>query len=106
MKPSIKIRMGSSCFQRGNRLNLEYIEAYLLEQRCAATVELVGSRCEDECRKGPNIEINGQAFHGVNLEILTELLEQFIGKRSAESMTDFPDTSLAVRHQRVKGIRK
>jgi len=106
VKPRIKICMGSSCFQRGNRRNLEYIEAYLLEQRCAATVELVGSRCEDECRKGPNIEINGQAFHGVNLEILAELLEQFVGKKSAELLTDSPDMSLAVRQQRVKGIRK
>jgi len=87
-------------------MNLEYIEAYLLEQKCAVSVELVGSRCEGECRKGPNIEINGQAFHGVNLEILAELLAQFIGKRSAESLTDFPDTSRAIRQQRVKGIRK
>jgi hypothetical protein len=87
-------------------MNLEYIEAYLLERKCAASVELVGSRCEDECRKGPNLEINGQAFHGVNLEILAELLEQFVGKKAAEFKPDFPDTSLVVRHQRVKGIRK
>lgn len=78
--------MGSSCFQRGSKINLEFIEAWLERHGCAATVELVGSRCEDECRIGPNIEINGQAFHGVNLENLTELLEQQIGKKSGEPL--------------------
>lgn len=73
---------------------------------CAASVELVGSRCEDECRKGPNIEINGQAFHGVSLEILTELLEQQIGKQSGEPLADVPDRSLPSRHQQGKGLGK
>ncbi len=84
MKPRIKICMGSSCFRRGNRKNLEYIERYLEENNRAADVELVGSRCEEQCRKGPNIQINGQMFHEVNLEALVELLERFVGEKSGE----------------------
>ncbi len=84
MKPRIKICMGSSCFRRGNRKNLEYIERYLEENNRTADVELVGSRCEEQCRKGPNIQINGQMFHEVNHEVLVELLERFVGEKFGE----------------------
>lgn len=72
--------MGSSCFRRGNRKNLEFIETYLEEHGLSAQVELVGSRCEEQCRKGPNLQINGEIFHGVNQEMLAELMERFVGK--------------------------
>jgi NADH:ubiquinone oxidoreductase subunit E len=84
MKPRIKICMGSSCFRRGNRKNLEYIEKYLEENDCIAAVELVGSRCEELCRKGPNLQINGRMFHEVNQEMLSELLERYIRGDSGE----------------------
>jgi NADH:ubiquinone oxidoreductase subunit E len=83
VKPRIKICMGSSCFRRGNRKNLEFIEAYLEEHGFVAEVELVGSRCEEKCRKGPNLEINGRMYHEVSQEILVELLEQVIGRESS-----------------------
>jgi NADH:ubiquinone oxidoreductase subunit E len=82
----IKICMGSSCFRRGNRKNLEYIESYLDEHGCAAEVELVGSRCEEECRKGPNLQINGQMFHGVDLEMLSGLLQRYVEKKTGEQV--------------------
>lgn len=84
MKPRIKICMGSSCFRRGNRMNLEFIETYLEEHDCVADVELVGSRCEEKCRMGPNLEINGQMYHGVNQEMLAELLQELFGNVSGE----------------------
>ncbi|MRR53753.1 MAG: (2Fe-2S) ferredoxin domain-containing protein [Deltaproteobacteria bacterium] len=84
MKPRIKICMGSSCFRRGNRKNLEFIETYLEEHGFVAEVELVGSRCEEQCRKGPNLEINGQMYHEVSQEILAGLLDQVVGRDSGE----------------------
>ena len=80
MKSRIRICMGSSCFRRGNRKNLEFIEAYIEKNRCAADVELLGSRCEEECRKGPNIQINDQMFHEVNEEMLFDLLKRYVGE--------------------------
>jgi NADH:ubiquinone oxidoreductase subunit E len=76
--------MGSSCFRRGNRKNLEYIEAYIENNGCAVEVELVGSRCEEECRRGPNLNINGQMFHEVNQDMLYDLLQRYVGKKSGE----------------------
>lgn len=84
MSLRIRICMGSSCFRRGNRKNLEFIEAYIDNHGCAAEVELVGSRCEEECRKGPNIQINGQMFHGVNQEMLFDILQRYIGNYTGE----------------------
>ncbi len=84
MKSRIRICMGSSCFRRGNRKNLEFIEAYMEKNQCSADVELLGSRCEEECRKGPNIQINGQMFHEVNEEILYDLLKRYVGKNQGE----------------------
>ncbi len=84
MSLRIRICMGSSCFRRGNRMNLEFIEQYIDEHGCAAEVELVGSRCEELCRQGPNLQINGQMYHGVDLEMLSGLLDQYVGNKSSE----------------------
>lgn len=79
MKLKIKICMGSSCFQRGNGKNLEVIQDYLKECGCSAEIELVGSRCEEMCRKGPNLEINGRLFQGVTVDVLPGLLDEQLG---------------------------
>jgi len=84
VKSRIRICMGSSCFRRGNRKNLEFIEAYMEKNQCSADVELMGSRCEEECRRGPNIQINGQMFHEVNEEMLYDLLKRYVGKNQGE----------------------
>ncbi len=84
MKSKIRICMGSSCFRRGNRKNLEFIETYIEEHGYSAEVELVGSRCEEQCRKGPNIQINGHMFHEVSQEMLSELLQRYIAKCEGE----------------------
>lgn len=84
MSLKIRICMGSSCFRRGNRMNLEFIEQYIDDHGCSAEVELVGSRCEELCRKGPNLQINGQMYHEVNLEMLSELLVRYVENESDE----------------------
>ncbi len=80
MSLKIRICMGSSCFRRGNRKNLEFIESYMDDHGCVADVELVGSRCEEQCRKGPNIQINGKMFHEVTQEMLHDILQNHVGK--------------------------
>lgn len=77
MKNSITICMGSSCFARGNRENLEVVETYLHAHRIAAEVEFVGCRCRGECGRGPNIEINGTLHHNVDTGTLLDLLEYY-----------------------------
>ncbi len=74
MKHEIKICMGSSCFARGNSENLQEIEQYIKDNNLEASIEIVGSRCEDKCSKGPNLIINGAEHNNVDESLLKEIL--------------------------------
>lgn len=72
---AIKICLGSACYARGSREILDALKAYIAEHPLENTVTLTGSLCEDSCRKGPVITINGTQYTGVNAEQVIELLE-------------------------------
>lgn len=80
----IVICMGSSCFARGNRKNLEVVEQFLDRHGLKARVELGGSRCEECCREGPNVSINGTMYHEVDSGALVDLLKAHFGAVSQE----------------------
>lgn len=67
--------MGSSCFARGNDQNLDFIEQYIKENNLEANIEITGSRCENICTHGPNINIDGVQYYGVDKKKLMELLK-------------------------------
>ena len=73
---SILICMGSSCFARENKENLQLIEQYLKEHGIADSVMIEGSLCIGECSKGPNIKINENMYHQVTAEMLQEILDK------------------------------
>lgn len=75
---TIVICMGSSCFSRGNRWNLNTIQEYLRQRGVEAQVELRGDLCQGECKKGPNLTINGIFFHEVAPAGLIPLLDQHL----------------------------
>jgi len=78
MKHQIKICMGSSCFARGNQNNLETLETLMLENKFECDIELTGSRCENRCSCGPNIEIDGQLYNRLDNGSLIELINKLI----------------------------
>jgi NADH:ubiquinone oxidoreductase subunit E len=71
----IVICMGSSCFSRGNAKNLGLIQDYLQSNGHQAAVKLVGHLCQSLCKEGPNLVINGQAYHRVDSTALTSILD-------------------------------
>jgi NADH:ubiquinone oxidoreductase subunit E len=75
-KNTIVICMGSSCFARGNDLNLRIIEKYLRTKGLEEKVFLKGTLCEGECTRGPVIIINGKPFFGVYPKDVEGLLER------------------------------
>ncbi len=84
-QPEIVICMGSSCFARGNELNLEIIEETLKRRGLSRYVELRGCRCMGECSKGPNVRIGDRTHHFVDEGSLIDLLEEGLSaKGSAE----------------------
>ena len=76
MTTEIRICMGSACFARGNSENLEFIEKYIKENNLDAKVDVYGSRCSDNCEKGPVITINDNVYNCVNKEVILEELRK------------------------------
>ena len=71
----IIVCMGSSCFSRGNSRNAEIIKRFLAENGLEDKVSLRGCLCENECKTGPNIKIDGKLFSDINPEGLPLLLK-------------------------------
>jgi len=72
----IRICMGSSCFARGNRRNLEAVQEYLnTHSAIPATVSVEGCLCEAQCADGPHIRINGRLFNAVDPVGVLQLLD-------------------------------
>ena len=64
-KNQITICMGSSCFSRGSRINLELIKAWLSERKIEAEVNFKGQLCTGLCNKGPILIINDHTYQDV-----------------------------------------
>ncbi len=75
----IRICMGSSCFARGNGHTTKLLQEYIQARGLAATVELSGALCEEHCSRGPNLEIDGQTYHGVTASSLSSILDRHVG---------------------------
>ena len=74
----IRICMGSSCFSRGNRRNLDVIRTFINDNGLNGRVEVVGSLCVGECGNGPNIAINDIRFSNVDANVCLDLLRQHV----------------------------
>ena len=75
---SITICMGSSCYSRGNRRNIEVIQKFLADEKQDATVQVVGHLCEDRCLQGPNVQIAGTIYHAVDSASVAGLLRHHL----------------------------
>ncbi len=75
---SITICMGSSCYSRGNRRNIEVIQKFLADEKQEATVQVVGHLCEDHCLQGPNVQIAGTIYHAVDSASVASLLHHHL----------------------------
>lgn len=80
MKHKIKICMGSSCFARGNQKNLEILENIIDNNDLNIEIELTGSRCENRCSNGPNIEIDGKLYNKIDNGSLIDIINKIIAK--------------------------
>lgn len=75
----VKVCMGSSCFARGNAEHLDLLKKHALSQ--SGRLKLTGSLCQEHCKQGPNLTVDGQEHHGVSTAQLRELLQQLERKQ-------------------------
>ncbi len=74
----LKICMGSSCFARGNKENLETIKQFLKENSIEAKVILTGNLCEGKCNTGPNLFFNDVLYQNVGSKKMNTLLRDIL----------------------------
>lgn len=75
-KRQIKICLGSSCFSRGNKANVEVVQKYLKDHNLEADVYLSGHLCEEKCSRGPVISIDENVYEGVQISRLYKILQE------------------------------
>jgi NADH:ubiquinone oxidoreductase subunit E len=72
--------MGSACFSRGNVRALDLIQDYLRSHGLERRVHVTGTLCQDRCRQGPNVTLQGECFCGLEPRAVLELLEERLGQ--------------------------
>ena len=75
-KHSITVCMGSSCFARGNRENLQLIEKFIALHGLEDKIDLAGSCCAGKCSGGPNVVIDGRLFNAMDSAALIDVLNK------------------------------
>jgi NADH:ubiquinone oxidoreductase subunit E len=78
MEHIIRICMGSSCYVRENKENLEIIRKWIADRDLTNSVRITGTLCSGHCGEGPNIFIDEQRFSQVNPETVEYILKQTI----------------------------
>ena len=77
MEPvELVVCMGSACFSRGNTRTLELIQGYLKEHGLERAVRVTGTLCQDHCRTGPNVALQGECFCAREPKEILALLEE------------------------------
>jgi len=74
----IVVCMGSACFSRGNADTVPVIQEFLRTKALEHAVKVTGTLCQNQCRQGPNLSIDGKCCCGVEPSTLPELLEEHL----------------------------
>ena len=82
-KPKISVCIGSSCFARGNELNVEVIQKYLEEHHLKDEVdlELQGALCRGRCADGPIVVVDDQIYTKVDRGVMLDLMKKLFPEK-------------------------
>ena len=72
----IEICMGSSCFHRGNKRNLDLVQKFIQEKGLDGRVVVSGRLCQARCASGPVVKIGDKIHTHVDENALLGLLEE------------------------------
>lgn len=72
----IVICMGSSCFPRGNNRNAEWLMNHIKERGLEGRIQVTGTLCQNQCKQGPNLTVDGECLCGMDPESLALFVEQ------------------------------
>ncbi|MFO7895465.1 MAG: (2Fe-2S) ferredoxin domain-containing protein [Candidatus Cloacimonadales bacterium] len=75
-KIDLSICLGSSCYPRGNKANLQKIKQFIEDNHLQERVNLKGSLCLKKCKEGPVLVIDGEIFTKINEMSVIDLLQE------------------------------
>jgi NADH:ubiquinone oxidoreductase subunit E len=75
-KLDIELCLGSACYARGNGEALVSLTRYIEEKGLADRVYLHGSLCNNNCKNGPMVKINGITYTSMDAPALIELIRR------------------------------
>lgn len=74
----LDICFGTSCFIRGAQGLYTKLMEYVRERGIADETEFKVSFCGEQCKKGPNLSVNGKEIHHCTIEKAIEAIERII----------------------------
>lgn len=80
-KHEIIICLGSSCFARGNRDSLKFIEKYIKDNKLSDRADFRGKLCSSNCGKGPILFVDKVMLEDIKVDQLQELLDNLFFKK-------------------------
>ncbi len=75
--------MGSSCFSRGNKKTVAFLQQYLKDRKLEDHVTLKGAHCMGHCEKGPVIKLDNDLFFYSDQQKLEALLDKAFNVKGA-----------------------
>ncbi|MFI4912950.1 MAG: (2Fe-2S) ferredoxin domain-containing protein [Sedimentisphaeraceae bacterium JB056] len=70
----VTICMGSSCFSRGNKKTLSFIQEFIVTNGLDGKIKVTGSLCEGKCNCGPHITVNGNRYDNITAETAIDII--------------------------------
>lgn len=74
-KHELVICVGSACYARGNARTVPAVQAFLRERGLQDEVQVTATLCQNQCRQGPNLCLDGECLCSVSPESVAEVLE-------------------------------
>jgi NADH:ubiquinone oxidoreductase subunit E len=71
--------MGSACFSRASNATVVAVQQYIASKGLEDSVVASGTLCQNRCKEGPNIFINGECLCGIDPDTLPALLDDHFG---------------------------
>jgi len=73
-KHELVICVGSACYARGNARTAPAVLAFLQAHGLTDEVQVTATLCQNRCRQGPNLCLDGECLCGVTPETVSDLL--------------------------------
>jgi len=83
-KVKIRLCLGSSCFSRGNKTALNYIQDYIKKNALEDEVFLKGSLCEELCKDGPHMFVDDTHYSNLDPSTVIDLLQFHLNQRQTK----------------------